>query len=208
MRPLYRHDIVYLEKQASFNLLSCDEKYTSILKDWIEDGLPLITTRQDSKQDGVRLALAVVINGQKVKSVIHVSEKYVVKVDSLPSLERIFAYYKWDLKHLGGDVLQVFGSFAISFLSGRSFYTTDSDLDVLIHYDNQSLKHLQEVIFMLEASSGHHVDAEVRFDGYGDVKFSELLQSRTKDLLFKTITTVSMIPKRSFYEQFSALSSY
>lgn len=82
-----------------------------------------------------------------------------------------------------------------------------SDLDLLVTYDNQSLSALADLYSQLQAQFPKQaIDGEIRFSGAGDCSWKELLYlSANESILFKSIRELSLLTRDRLYASFPAL---
>lgn len=52
-----------------------------------------------------------------------------------------------------------------------------------------------------------NIDAEVRFINHGDCSLAELLNTKTNDILFKTVNDVLLVNRDKLYEEVPTLAA-
>ncbi len=205
-----RHDLCYLNPELPTENILTSSLSNSFLKEWLSQGRPLMLSRQpDNKPNGfMKLAIAFFdkITLEKHRFSYLVDKKYIIRTSPLPKLENIFPNL---ISHSELDIdMGVYGSYCWEHLSKMTQTTADSDLDLLITYQNQSTLDLSKAMSRLEEKlGGLKIDGEVRFMNLGDCALYELIKSQSPTIMFKNLSEVILVERKVLYELFPSLLS-
>ncbi|MED7787627.1 phosphoribosyl-dephospho-CoA transferase MdcG domain-containing protein [Francisella sp. 19X1-34] len=197
---LDRHNIVYVKPNATFKLDDFYKNNLDIVKAWIKNSYPLVVARQENIQNGIKLAVATVEKGHKIKAAMLFESADIIKIQLPPTLKEISEYFGWQTKSFEKNKIYIYGSYAISYLTKKKLFTETSDIDLLLIYQNYSLATLDNLLNRLQECLNCKVDIEVRFKNIGDINLRELISDKTNDLICKTKSSVYAIDKRKLYE--------
>jgi phosphoribosyl-dephospho-CoA transferase len=204
-----RHQLIYLKKNASFEMTSYHENslIKKYISDWINQGLPFIYPRQMLNDDFVDLGLTVIINNDKCRISLRVLKQAIEKDESLPKIDKIFPFFQQSLGF--SFQLHFYGSFLFQYFTKQSFVNENSDLDVLLIYQNHSLLEIKKLLETLNWTSKKAIDGEVRFYGNTeamDISIKELL-TNSATLLVKTVKDTYLLSRETLYESYPSLCS-
>lgn len=203
-----RHGLCYLKKECE-PLASSSQESQSLFKHWINEGFPLIVTRQPSNVTEQQCQLAIPfldpLTRAKHRFSFIVNKADVKKTSDLPNLSQI--YEQW----LENDYfpIKVFGSHCWQYLTKKEYVQKTSDLDLLITYQNQSINQLGALYHSLQLRLNiPDIDCELRFKHLGDCSLNELLNpNQTAEILFKSESDVALLKREFVYENYPALLS-
>lgn len=197
---LDRHNIAYVKPNATFKLDDFYKNNLDIVRAWIRNFYPLIVARQENIQNGVKLAVATLEKGHKIKATMTFKNSDIIKIQSPPTLREISEYFGWDTKTFDKNEIYVYGSYAISYLTKQKLFTDTSDIDMLLLYKVQSITCLNSILNDLQTKLKCKTDIEIRFNNIGDINLRELISDKTNDVICKTKSSVYAIDKRKLYE--------
>ncbi|KTC90680.1 phosphoribosyl-dephospho-CoA transferase MdcG domain-containing protein [Fluoribacter dumoffii] len=210
-----RHHLIYLNPDAEITINSCHADQRLIKNEvlyWLNKGLPCIYATQIPLQKKLNLGLTLLLQNKKQRVGLQVDPLFVQKQTPPPQLHRMQDFFSChyginDLKSFMPPVanIAVYGSFLFHFLSGCSFVTPDSDLDLLIHYQGQSWVDLHNTIDELTHKFNRPIDGEVRFSLFGDIPIKELLDVAAEKVLCKSKEKVELLAKAELYEHYPLL---
>ncbi len=217
-----RHQLIFPRSHAPFIIHSGHENDQELMHhvtEWFNQGLPGIYARQlDHGSDHLNLGLPVLLAHKKYRVGILLPKSAVNRTEGLPKLADMADFLARKLR-LKSDRLfstqelvdfksvSVFGSFLFEYLTQQPFVTENSDLDVLIDYEQYSLTELQQLLIKLETKFNRTIDGEIRFPNLGDVAIKELAAATSNQLLFKNSHEVGLISRHDLYVQYPYLLS-
>lgn len=147
-----------------------------VLREWIANGRPLIVRRPCLSDDGLEAFLGLALPGKKRMA-------FRVPVAGVESIE---APPVWDGEEIRspGFVFRLYGSRAWELLTGLSYVTPDSDLDLLVDIDSpQAWQSFLSADVQMPAYP--RVDLEVIFCGDAAFSWREYL-GPAEDILIKS----------------------
>lgn len=200
IKQLERHNIVYIHQNTDFKLFDLYVHNQNIVKAWATEHKPFIIARQHNIKKGITIALSTVKNGSKIKAAMTVDLADILIIQYPPTFNEISKYYNWDINILDSIESYVYGSYAISFLTKQVLFNDNSDIDILIKYNKQSLHFLENMLTKLQEYFNCKVDVEIRFENVGDINLKELLDSKSVDMICKTISSVDILLREELYE--------
>ncbi len=200
-----RHNLCYLLPSEGLNKL-IEEESNGLLQNWIFKSRPLVFTRQPDTLEKEKVQLAApyldIETLKKTKFSFILDHKDIAYITSPPSIKTIFP----QLNKMDFDHIKVFGSYCWEFLTNEKNTHHQSDLDLLIQFNNTSASCLKNTIGKIRKYTGiKTIDGEIRFQQLGDCAANELLHSQSKSILFKSIHQVTLIDRSDLYERFPAL---
>ncbi len=99
-----------------------------VLRDWLENGHPLIVRRPCVSEDGTEVFLGLALPGRR-RMAFRVPSASVCSVEPPPL---------WDGKAIPGFAFRLYGSRAWEHLTGLSYVTPESDVDLLVDIESQA----------------------------------------------------------------------
>jgi phosphoribosyl-dephospho-CoA transferase len=200
---IFRHTLVFLKAGAL--PLHCDCQENPLFLKWVEHKWPFVCTRQPQDQEPELLQLGLPyfdpVQKNKQRYAYCISKKDIQKISPLPLLREVFP-----TQLLRGCTAHVYGSYCWEYVTKHPYVTDGSDLDLLIHYENQSLESLLALVEHIEKSINmRNIDGEIRFKELGDCSLQELFQTWSKAVLFKTIDRVFLVDRAFIYEKYPTL---
>ncbi len=185
-----------------------DGEETAFFEQWVAQGFPLICTRQPNPLPPSQIQLAIPHvdhnTQRKCRFSFKIAKKNIATVVELPTMAEVFPNRLF--KQSGA--VKVFGSYCWQYLTGQPYVHSASDLDLLIPYEQQSLRELSDCLINLKALlNSQRIDGEVRFQRFGDCALLELLDFKTNDILFKTLQEVTLVSRDVLYANFPTLSA-
>jgi phosphoribosyl-dephospho-CoA transferase len=211
--PLRRHQLVRLKPTHWRALLNARQDLAgeALLHDWVARGWPLIARRPlPGEADGLALGLPLPPSAGKRRIALTVQREAIDAVSLLPSVTEAFesAPASWQdsrdrLEALIGRYriqAHVFGSLAWQWLTGLSYLSPGSDLDLTWAMPpREHLAGLLAELARIESNSPMRLDGEViRGDGAG-VNWRELFGG-ARELALKTTAGVQLCS----YDEFVA----
>lgn len=202
-----RHSLCHLNKKSQ-PLHAQNPEDLTFFRQWINDELPLIFTRQPNHLHSHQCQLAIpFVNPQTLKKErfsFIVNKADIEQVCDLPDLSQI--HQQWQNNECS---IKVFGSHCWQYLTQMPYVQNESDLDLLISYHQQSQNQLVALYESLQRTLGTtRIDCELRFAALGDCALNELLEpSQGKDILFKSATEVVLLQREWVYENYPTLLS-
>ncbi|SHO60863.1 phosphoribosyl-dephospho-CoA transferase [Pseudoxanthobacter soli DSM 19599] len=213
-RPIRRHDLVFVSPEGWRTLTTVprdleDERLVSL---WADSDWPLVTRRPmpgDGDGDGIALGLPSPPSTGKRRLALVVPPAEVVSVTPPPALHDAAAAApaEWQpvleriegLAKRHGVTARVFGSLAWQSLTGQSYLTGNSDIDLLfVAEQGANLHGLAADLAVAEADAPMRLDGEfVRADGAA-VNWREF-HDGAGDLLVKTLHGVSLLRADLFW---------
>ncbi|WP_176464001.1 malonate decarboxylase holo-[acyl-carrier-protein] synthase [Bordetella genomosp. 11] len=172
-----RHALVYLHPQAWSSLLR-DQAWLArhaLSHTWAARGWPLIARRRSAHEtDGVAVGLPFPPSAGKARIALRVRERDIARVAGLPALEQAIStapaawhQHLYTLVRIAADheiFVQVFGSLAWQHLTGLSYVTDESDLDLAWSAPRgPRLASLLDAVARTDAAAPMRVDGEVIF---------------------------------------------
>lgn len=189
-----RHQLVWLNRSP----VAIDPLAQTACDDWLEAGLPFITTRQASENE-LRLGFCTPrqTDGAPPQRIGVVANMDTVKRISSPPLLSEAVMYFDGLKPICGFAetrrFHLYGSYLWEFLTNRVYTTTASDLDAFtMVVEAEEIPEAIACFKKLESRLPMRVDGEVSIEGWGEINWRELAAS-TESLLLKTSTGATLI---------------
>lgn len=206
---MQRHDLITLKPDAQPQSVGCctTDKATNAVHEWIAAGRPLVCARQSPESLFLRLGAAIIVDGTKhrVSVMAHPQDARFVEAPH-PLRDCLSRFSSGDaaiLRRLDDDLrvsghqLRVFGSVAWELISGQSYRTGDSDLDLLC--DVRCLSDLEIVTRALHLAEGRlsfRLDGELRFPDGCAVNWREVATAlayvETQGVLVKSRNGIHM----------------
>lgn len=175
-----------------------------MVSDWLQRGLPCIFARQQSQHPAqVRVGLPLKMGTTLLRVGMEINAEDIARESPLPQLNQVIALPEHPPL---GKSIHVYGSFLWQYLAKELHVRADSDLDVLIYYQDQSLMHLCQQIDYLTQKTKRTIDGELRFNGVGDIGIGELINPHHRTLLVKTTTSIHLLAREALYEHHPTLS--
>lgn len=194
-----RHDLITLKPDCEFRHTGDN---TELVCRWIQQGFPVIYTRQTS-DSSIDLGLTLMVNQQKQRIKLQVATSESLQIDALPPLAQFTDYFSQEV--IAFADCHVYGSFLYAYLTQLPYITAQSDLDVLVIYRQQSLYQLRLMYQQLQRLCRRNIDGEVRFEGAGDIALRELLFDESPQLLYKTAHQAGLIKRQDLYALYPVL---
>jgi phosphoribosyl-dephospho-CoA transferase len=200
-----RHSLLILKESAKPLNCACEEE-NEFFTHWVMRKHPLICTRQPKRNDSKTLQVGIPSydkeNEKKCRYTYVIQKSDVLKIAELPLLSKVFSNHSLDI----ADDVKIYGSYCWEYLTNLNYVHSDSDLDILIRYANQSIHRLALLMIQLkEQLMVTKVDGEIRFEGIGDCAISELLDTKSKSILFKMIDDLFLMDRFHLYEKYPSL---
>lgn len=212
-----RHDLIYLNDKAPFIITSLHGDKLTVdqhVVAWLEQRLPCIYAKQLPNDGMLHLGLPLFWANKRHRIGLSVAPSSVEKRQTLPQLVDMVGYFQsyyklYDIQTMlvgiEGLDIGVYGSFLFHYLSGIPCINEQSDVDLLITYQGETLAIFTELIDRLSQSLQRTIDGEVRFKNIGDVSIKELLDLSANQLLCKNCTGIELISREELYEHYSLL---
>lgn len=212
-----RHDLATIRPGASIRsgCGALSDAAQTRVRGWIDAGLPLVVARQTGGDKRVALGLALPPGDGKQKLSCHFDISDVSGIRGPLSILEC-------LSHLPGETVRpltelaaalesegmmagVYGSVSWEILSGLSYRTSESDIDLICDVTTtDQLSLLLSSLKSAQAGLSCRLDGEVRFpDGFA-VAWRELEETRcsaSAEVLVKGHTDVKLIPTRELLDQ-------
>ena len=167
------------------------EKPGTAAQGWIRCGLSLPV-----KESGTRKRCVLFIPEEEIMSVC---SPFAV-ANSLVGDDSRIGQLLIRLSAVTGLRVGIFGSAALEYVSGYSYLTDTSDVDLIVEAeDRQVLYDLYHQLPELEHLCQTGLDIEVRFPGGRDVKLRELFRKQT-EVLVKTVSGVDLVSTEIMWE--------
>jgi phosphoribosyl-dephospho-CoA transferase len=199
-----RHSLLILKEHARPLPYTCEEENEFFIN-WVMRKHPLICTRQSKRNDSKTLQVGIPSydkeKGRKFRYTYLIQKTDVLKIAELPLLSKVFSHHPLDFAN---DV-KIYGSYCWKYLTNLNYVHSDSDLDILIRYANQSIQKLALLMIQLKKQLMVTLDGEIRFEGIGDCAISELLDTQSKLILFKKIDDLFLMDRLHLYEKYPSL---
>ncbi|MCU6434499.1 malonate decarboxylase holo-[acyl-carrier-protein] synthase [Undibacterium sp. Jales W-56] len=213
-----RHDLVWLSNNGWQQARSTARpEHRHALNLWQQQNWPLIVRRHDADAaaDVICLGLALPpdsIDGRKQRIALRVARQLIAKSTPALRLTDIIhaAPVRWQ-HHLGalalasaGLDLRAFGSVALQHLTGQSYVTASSDIDLLFYPKNPA--ELERGLPLLASFSAHlPLDGEIVFPNDQAVSWKEwqMATSPQSRVLVKAMGTVNLVSTASLLASFS-----
>lgn len=212
-----RHHLIYLKPNATFRFASYQGNRILIeeqIKSWLTLERPLIYTKQLVDQASIHLGLTLLHHNKKHRIGLQVELQCVKKTQPLPQLIKLHEFFllKYGIEGLESILrlspiqnIGVYGSFLFHYLSNLPFVTAQSDLDILIQYEQFSLDDLHQLMALLAHKFCRNMDGEVRFPLFGDISIKELIDVSAKKLICKSRDNVFLLSRFELYECYPLL---
>ena len=212
LRPMRRHDLIYLEPSRWDVVLERQlgsDQVDPLIRSWVHKGWPLISRRPSSYEThGIALGLPLPPSLGKWRIPFIVQDQDILTIQEPLSLasareqaprqwQQIFDELEFFAAHRGIE-LQVFGSLAWQALTGLDYLTLSSDIDLLFHVPSSAdMELLSSEISKIEDNSPSRIDGEfIRRDGLA-ANWREFLPGGT-DVLVKSMEGVALLDGRRF----------
>lgn len=211
-RPIRRHDLVFVSPQGwrTLTIVPRDLEDERLVSLWADSDWPLVARRPTPGDgDGIALGLPSPPSTGKRRLAFVVPPAEVVSVAPPPALRAAAAAApaEWQpvleriegLAKRHGVTVQVFGSLAWQSLTGQSYLTGNSDIDLLFVVEQgANLHRLAADLAAAEADAPMRLDGEfVRADGAA-VNWREF-HDGAGDLLVKALRGVSLLRADLFW---------
>ena len=206
-----RHTLVTVARDPWRRLIASRDDLAAepLIGAWADQGWPLILRRLGpGEDDGLALGLPLPPSLGKRRIAVVMQPADVIRTEPPPLLDeaKVAAPPSWSdtIARLSapaltqGEPARVFGSLAWQWITGLSYLTPDSDLDVLLSCAGASTIDRQTAgLAAAEAHAPMRIDAElVRPDGAA-VNWREMHSGRA-EILVKTTRSVTMVRRASF----------
>jgi phosphoribosyl-dephospho-CoA transferase len=209
---IHRHDLVFV-RAAGWRLLlkrRSDLGAVPLVARWVESGWPLVKRRvAPGDGEGVPLGLPLPPFADKQRVSIVMDVEAVISVSPPPplslasdaapvawrsTLDAIVKLAPWyDIE------ARVFGSLAWQALTGLTYLTDQSDLDLLLSVRRESgLRAFAQSLAAIEARAPMRVDGELAFGDGAAVNWREF-HAETRDILVKTADDAYLIEREAFF---------
>lgn len=202
-----RHDLVWIEvDRPTGRLRPVPRELQAVVQDWVVRGRPFIVTRRPPglPPDRCALGLPLPVRLGRRRVALQVVSTAIRKVCRPPALHQVaqtaptrLRQALRDLDDLGqrqGIVFHSYGSFAWQFLTGETYVTRDSDLDLLCWPRALAgLERAGAILAAWEDRWGIRADGEFLLPGGDAMSWREWVQKPRKVLL-KRIDGVTMAP--------------
>jgi phosphoribosyl-dephospho-CoA transferase len=172
-----RHNLVWLSPDGWEGVAAAADRCRDTIALWCEHDWPTIVRRADhgTPEDVVCVGIAAPPSGesgQKIRIPLRVDRRHVQRAMQVPALASVVDAVPGDWKNplaaLSRDAasrglqLQVFGSVAMQAITGRSYLTANSDIDVLCRPHDAA--QLASAVDLLRAHAAHlPLDGEIEF---------------------------------------------
>lgn len=202
-----RHYLVWLNYPLCHDSLKeLDEGVCAVVVDWFSRGLPAIVRRraEDEPDHAVPLGIPLSPRRGRRRIALSVAASAVHKVRPPLTLRQVIgsAPASWRSPLTGLDdgftaaglTLRVYGSLAWQHITGESYLTDRSDVDLLLRLENQA--QLEKALSLLqdwERQTHLRADGEFQLPNGAAVAWRELLGSQNK-VLVKTAQAVRLYP--------------
>lgn len=208
---LQRHQLVRLSRRGWQHLLltRTDQAELNALWEWARHDWPVIVRRGfPGEQAGVPLGVPLTPSKGKRRLAFVVAAEDIQSTSALPTLTDVVSsaprLWRPSLQALNDVAMTyavnagVFGSLAWQYLTGESYLSSTSDLDVAWSFPSgDQLAHFLDDIADVEACSPMRIDGELlRADGAG-VNWRELWGGH-RDVAVKTFSAVDLQPISTF----------
>ena len=201
-----RYTLCFLKPDAEpISPHSAEER--SLLASWLKKNHPLMVTRQpeNTHPEHIHLALSLFDKDQmkKIRLPFLFDKSQIQSSRELPLLNELLPHIKTDVE------VRVYGSYCWEHLTGLHYISKNSDFDLLIVYQNESISTLKILYQKLsQALKNITVDGEIRFPDFGDCAWLELTQEElSPHILIKSQQDLALIQREHLYAQFPALIS-
>jgi phosphoribosyl-dephospho-CoA transferase len=213
---LARHDLVWLD--ATGLVIECNPRWpdeADIVGDWLSQGRPLVVTRRpsDMPPNYCALGLPLPVRLGKRRIALQARTGAIREVRRPPALSQVMATAPADwrqalqaLDRLARNAnirLRVYGSMAWQFLTGETYVTSASDVDVL--WQPLSLADLERGVAMLsawEGRSGIRADGEILLPDGSGISWREWSHG-SRVVLIKRNDGVAMHPAKDLWQLFN-----
>ncbi len=212
LRPLKRHDLVYLDParwDAVLERQLASDRTDPLIRSWVHKGWPLIARRPMAHEtEGISLGLPLppALGKRRIPFIVKPGDVLAVHEPTSVSSARGHAPKEWqrtfdELEFFAAHrqvELQVFGSLAWQALTGLDYLTLSSDIDLLLCVRSPTdIELLSSEISGIEDQSPNRIDGEfVRRDGLA-ANWREFLLG-SDEVLAKSIKGVALIDRRKF----------
>jgi phosphoribosyl-dephospho-CoA transferase len=203
-----RHTLIYPRPQAWTRLLENRDGLARhpLLLEWAERGWPLIARRPSAhERDGVAVGLPLPPAAGKARIALIIAVEDIARVAPLPALSQAIgtAPTAWQ-PHLHtlqraskdhGVTVQVFGSLAWEHLTGLSYVTDASDLDLAWSAPRRpQFASLLNTIAHTDAASPMRLDGEIVFADGAAANWREL-HSNAAHVILKTSSALTLVDR-------------
>jgi len=183
-----RHDLLTLKPDAVMSSVTCctSDRAEHYVQQWIAEGRAFVCPRQNSRSNRMQLGLAFVENGIKHRAFLEASCQDILRGDTPHELIECLDLFGQQeakvLRHLAeklnasGFTIYVFGSVSWEKVSGKSYRTENSDLDLLCDVATiQDIRLVTEAFAEADRELPFSIDGELRFPNDDCVNWLEVL---------------------------------
>lgn len=202
-----RHDLVWIDRASPTGCYGyAPRDVEAIVVEWVACGRPFVVTRRPPGLPPDRCALGLPLPPRLGKRRIALQgiTADIRKVRRPPALHQVIPAAPprvrpalRDLDDLGrrqGFIFHIYGSFAWQFLTGETYITRDSDLDLLFRAREQAdLDNAVAILAAWENRWGIRADGEILLPDGDGMSWREWVQ-RPRAVLLKNIDGVTMAP--------------
>lgn len=185
-----RHDLVTLKKDAVVQSVSCctTDCAELFVRQWIAEGKAFVNPRQEARLGNIQLGLAFIQNGVKHRASLQANYEDILRgnpplelsdcLDMFKREEAIVLGQLIEKLELKGLSLYVFGSVAWEKITGTSYRTDKSDLDLLCDVATmEDLRFVTNAFVEAERALPFCIDGELRFPNDDCVNWLEGLSA-------------------------------
>jgi phosphoribosyl-dephospho-CoA transferase len=212
LRPLKRHDLVYLDPARWDSVLERQlgsDRADPLIRSWVDREWPLVARRpMVHETHGIALGLPLPPSLEKRRIPFVVEADDILAIHEPTALacargqapmvwQRTFDELEFFAAHRGIE-LQVFGSVAWQALTGLAYLTSSSDIDLLLHVRSPAdIDLLSSEISRIEDASPNRIDGEfIRDDGLA-ANWREFL-FRPADVMVKSMKGIALLDRKRF----------
>jgi len=201
-----RHTLCYLDLFAQ-PLIMEEMAHQTLLAHWLDQQFPLIFTYQPPQIQRKQVQLAIPYVDPKTQQKIRFSylfpETVISHSTKPPTLQAIFPH----IESTRTRNIRVYGSYCWQYLTQKKYVHPNSDLDLLIQYQSESLVELKRRFDGLRAQLPLiELDGEIQFPHLGNCSFAELLiPSSSETILFKSEYQIRLVSRDDLYAIFPTL---
>ena len=204
-----RHHLVWLDAATWLPYLLHDlaPNQREAVQDWFLHGYPAVARRRlpDENSEGIPLGIPLPPGRGRLRIALRVDQRAVLTIQAPPRLQDVIGSAPRDwhapLTRLAaetdtlGVTLQVYGSVLWQHLTGQSYVTPHSDIDLLFHAnDARQLHALLTLLQTWQRETGRRADGELLLPGGRAVAWRELLGT-SHELMVKTTTAIALVPR-------------
>ena len=183
-----RHDLVTLKPNAVLQSVVCctTDSAAHYVKQWIAEERAFVCPRQNPQSEMLQLGVAFVANGVKHRAFVRVRYEDMLRVDNphrlLDCMDLFSQTESLVLQQLDADlndagiIPYVFGSVAWEKISGKSYRTAKSDLDLLCDVETiNDVRFVATAFAAIEDTLPFRIDGELRFPNDDCANWREVL---------------------------------